>query len=41
MNDETFYEYAKELIDKWNLKVELSQSELKDLFTGILYTLKL
>lgn len=35
MNDETFYEYAKELIDKWNLKVELSQSELKDLFTGI------
>lgn len=35
MNEETFYEYIKELIDHWNLKVTLSQEELKSLFTTI------
>lgn len=35
MNEETFYEYIKELIDRWNLKVTLSQEELKSLFTNI------
>lgn len=35
MNEETFYEYIKELIDRWNLKVTLSQEELKSLFTTI------
>lgn len=35
MNEETFYEYVKELIDQWNLKVTLSQEELKSLFTNI------
>lgn len=35
MNEETFYEYIKELIDHWNLKVTLSQEELKSLFTNI------
>ena len=34
-SQETFYEYVKELIDQWNLKISVSQEELKTLVSTV------